>query len=128
MATQHDVFIDGKWQQGRGPELQVLNPATEEVIATVVEGSADQCRRAIASARRAFDEGPWPGLSPKERSRVLQRFHECMEKRRDDLMKLAFTEIGCTHAIAPRSRPPSSRWATGPSARRRSNPSRPSRP
>jgi len=100
MSTHHDLYIDGHWIEGSGPRLEVLNPATEEVIATLSEGSVDQCRNAIAAARSAFDEGPWPKLTPKQRSRMLQRFHEVMEKRRDDLMKLAFTEIGCTHAIA----------------------------
>jgi aldehyde dehydrogenase (NAD+) len=100
MSTHHDLFIDGHWGRGGGAPLPVINPATEETIATLTEGTPDQCAKAIAAARTAFDHGPWPRLSPAERARMLVRFHDVMEKRRDDLMKLAFTEIGCTLAIA----------------------------
>jgi len=100
MSTQHDLFIAGRWIDGSGPELPVINPSTEEVIDTLSEGDVAQCRSAIRAARSAFDESPWPRLSPKDRSRMLLRFHEVMEKRRADLMKLAFTEIGSTLAMA----------------------------
>jgi aldehyde dehydrogenase (NAD+) len=96
----HELYIDGHWLEGRGRAVEVINPSTEEVIATLGEGTADQCASAIAAARQAFDEGPWPRLSRADRSRILVRFHDAMEKRRDDLMNLAFTEIGCTRAVA----------------------------
>ena len=58
----YQLYIDGAWTGSAGDSaLTVLNPATEEVIGTVPEGTPADIDRAVAAARRAFDEGPWPG-------------------------------------------------------------------
>lgn len=46
-----------------GKTFPTLDPRTEEVIANVAEGDAEDINRAVAAARKAFDEGPWPKMS-----------------------------------------------------------------
>src|SRR3954466_10413351 len=59
----YKLYIDGAWVDSFGDEtVDVLNPATEEVIGTVPQASREDVRRAITAARRAFDEGPWPRM------------------------------------------------------------------
>lgn len=48
---------------GSGKTFQTLDPRTGEVIANVAEGDAEDINRAVAAARKAFDEGPWPKMA-----------------------------------------------------------------
>lgn len=90
-----DLYIDGKWSEAEGGQrIDVLNPATEEVIGTAADTSAKDAGRAIESARRAFDEGPWPWMKPAERAAVLRRMAEALYARVDDLRKVALAETG----------------------------------
>ncbi len=58
-SLTYRLYIDGTWQDSEGDAvLTVLNPATEEVIGAVPDGTAGDVGRAVAAARRAFDEGP----------------------------------------------------------------------
>ena len=76
MTLDRDTFyIDGEWAApASGQTLQVVSPHSEEVVATVPEGTVADIDAAVAAARRAFDEGPWPRLSPQERIDVVQAF------------------------------------------------------
>ena len=68
-------YIGGEWlAPGRGKWLAIEDPATEEVFARAPLGRRDDARRALAAARTAFDEGPWPRLTPGQRSQMLKRF------------------------------------------------------
>lgn len=67
-ALHCQLFIDGTWTEGESNSVvDVLNPATESVIGTVTQATGKDVVRAIEAARRAFDEGPWPRMTPKER-------------------------------------------------------------
>jgi aldehyde dehydrogenase (NAD+) len=100
-SPTYQLFIDGQWVASDGGEaLDVVNPATEEVIGTVPQGTSSDVVRAICSARRAFDEGPWPQTSPRERSKVLSRMADVMERRRDELIELNVREAGSVRALA----------------------------
>ncbi len=55
---------------------------------------------AIEAARRAFDEGPWPQLSAKERSAILKRFAQALEKRSDALLDIAIRQNGSLIGLA----------------------------
>ncbi|GMA42234.1 aldehyde dehydrogenase [Mobilicoccus caccae] len=68
-----------------GGRFDVWNPWTQEVWAEAAEGGAEDARRAIASARRAFDEGPWPRMGRVERAKAIHRLADLMEDRADDL-------------------------------------------
>ena len=95
------LFIDGEWQDSDGAEVvTVTNPATEEVVGQVPQATRTDVTRAIAAARKAFDEGPWPRMSPAERSAVLVRMADVMERRYDEIKALNIAEAGSTHALA----------------------------
>ncbi|TDV55979.1 aldehyde dehydrogenase family protein [Actinophytocola oryzae] len=95
------LYIDGGWTDGTsGSRTVVTNPATEEVIAEVPSASVDDVRAAVASARRAFDDGPWPRLRPAERAAVLLRMAEAMERRMSELVAVNMAEAGSVRPIA----------------------------
>ena len=97
----YQLYIDGSWTSSDGDSvLTVLNPATEQVIGTVPEGTVSDVQRAVAAARRAFDEGRWPALSPRERTAAMLRFAEALEARAADLVDLNMLEVGSTRAWA----------------------------
>jgi len=68
--------------------LEVLNPASGEVIATVPDGGAEDVDRAVRAARRAFDEGPWPRMDRSERAKILNRFADAIDASLEDLFRL----------------------------------------
>ena len=88
-------FIEGEFVAGEGVALAVQDPSTEEVFAELPGLSADQTTQAILSARRAFDSGAWPGLSPQERAEVLGRFLDALGRRVPELTDVIMREAGC---------------------------------
>ena len=93
------VYIDGAWAQTDEREA-VINPATEAPIASAPVGTAQHAEAAIASARRAFDEGPWPRLSPDERCDRLEAFQQAIEARADEIQALVTAESGATAMLS----------------------------
>ena len=67
------LLIGGEWQPGRGTLIDVISPTTEETIARVADPTREDADAAVAAARAAFDEGPWPGLSVADRVQVCTR-------------------------------------------------------
>jgi aldehyde dehydrogenase (NAD+) len=91
-----DLFIDGKWDKGEagGKPIEVINPASEEVIGSVPEASAKDTVRAIEAARRAFDEGPWQWMKPAERAGYVRRMGQILMGRAAELRELIVAETG----------------------------------
>jgi len=89
-------FIDGKWVDAAdGERFDVFNPATGEVIATAPDSKQADVDRAVASARRAFDEGSWwPGTSARERGRILLRAAEIVRREHDRLSRMESLDSG----------------------------------
>ncbi|PON61095.1 Succinylglutamate-semialdehyde dehydrogenase [Parasponia andersonii] len=84
-------FVDA----ASGKTFPTYDPRTGEVLAHVAEGDAEDINRAVAAAREAFDEGPWPKMSAYvrtflhlERSRILLRFADLVEKHNDEIAAL----------------------------------------
>ncbi len=93
MATGH--FIHGEEVPSvDGGTFETINPATEEVIGEVAEGGEKDVDRAVASARRAFDEGPWRRMAPWERGRLLGRVAEIIRRRADEIAKIDAIDCG----------------------------------
>jgi predicted outer membrane repeat protein len=91
------LYIDGKWSEASGGTYDVVNPATEAVVARAPNATRADLQRAVQAARRAFDEGPWPRSTPSERARVLERLIAALDKRRDRLRELLITTAGAAH-------------------------------
>ena len=89
------LFIDGKWTQPvkRG-SFAVINPATEEIIHHAPSGTAEDVDAAVAAARKAFDDGPWPRLSGAERGKYLRTIADGIRARRGELARLEVLDNG----------------------------------
>lgn len=74
--------------------MNIINPATEEIIKTLPETSAQDVERAIKSARKAFDSGEWPSLTHQARGRLLFKVAELVRKRKNELAKLESMNMG----------------------------------
>jgi aldehyde dehydrogenase (NAD+) len=100
-VKNYKLFIDGGWVDSEnGETIDVINPATEDRIGAVAQATKGDVRRAITAARRAFDHGPWPRMSPRERSVVLIRMADILERRRAELVDLNIAEAGSVRALA----------------------------
>ncbi|KAI0512211.1 hypothetical protein KFK09_012849 [Dendrobium nobile] len=89
------LLINGQFvDSASGKTFPTLDPRTGEVIAHVAEGDAEDVDRAVAAARKAFDEGPWPKMSAYERSRILYRFADLIEKHNDEIAALETWDNG----------------------------------
>lgn len=108
------------------PALRVLNPATEEVVATVPAVSAADVDAAVARATRA--QTAWAALAPGDRARLLRRFAAAVDDHLEELARLEVTEAGHTLGNA-RWRPatsatcsttPPGEWSASPGGRSRS--------
>jgi aldehyde dehydrogenase (NAD+) len=87
------IYIDGTWvRSASSTTIPVINPATEEVIAAIPAGTADDADRAVTAARRAFE--PWCALSPAERAKYLTAVGDALAARTDDLTELISAEMG----------------------------------
>jgi acyl-CoA reductase-like NAD-dependent aldehyde dehydrogenase len=88
-------IIDGKEVPSEsGRTFRSINPATEEVLAKVAEGGPEDVDRAVESARKAFDEGPWQRMPPWERGRLIGRVAEIIRQRTDDLAMMDALDCG----------------------------------
>ena len=85
ITTKTWMFVDGEWRSSEeGKTDQVLNPSTGEVIAEVQSGTEADVDRAVASARRAFEDG-WSETTPAERTRMLLKLAERIESDGEEL-------------------------------------------
>jgi len=97
-------FIGGEWVAlSSASTIEVINSATEELYATVPEAQVADVDRAVAAARLAFDEGPWPRLTPAERAVYLRAIGQEFRARADDVARVWTIESGVLHAAAKAS-------------------------
>lgn len=96
-------FIAGQYVSGKtSASIEVRNPATGELIASVPDASAEDVDRAVAAARSSFENGSWHGKDPSEKERILLRVAELMEQHREELAALESLENGKTFREAVR--------------------------
>ncbi|MCB1001666.1 MAG: aldehyde dehydrogenase [Acidimicrobiales bacterium] len=77
-----------------GRRFDSVNPTTQEVWATAPRGATADADRAVTAARRAFDDGPWPRMSPDERSAALHRLADLIVEHGDELARLDTVDMG----------------------------------
>ena len=94
-VRQTRLLINGVWQDSAsGKTFDTLNPATGEVIAKVAEGDKPDVDKAVAAARRAFEQGPWRKMSARERGRLLYKLADLMESHLAELAALESLDNG----------------------------------
>ena len=95
IATKHRMLIDGKWVEAQsGQTFPVEDPATQETIGHVPSGDKADIDLAVAAARRAFELRAWSGMSPGERSRLVWKLGDLLEKHADEFAELEALDNG----------------------------------
>lgn len=76
------LFIGGAWLEPSGKgRLRLVNPATEQEFQSVAEAGPGDVDAAVAAARKAFDHGPWPRLTPHERAAKMRELGAALDRR-----------------------------------------------
>ncbi len=89
------LYIDGAWADASdGGTWEQMNPATNEVVTTFAIGTVADVDRAVGAARRAFDEGPWPRMTAKERKGYFTRLVALITDHGEELNRLQTLEMG----------------------------------
>jgi len=85
---EKQLLIDNEWRRAAsGATMEIVNPATEEIIGTVASAGPDDLNAAVAAARAALD-GPWGRLSARERGRLVRKLGERLLERADEVARL----------------------------------------
>ncbi len=100
-VKQTKLLIGNEWvESASGKVFPTVNPATGSEICSVAEADVDDVNRAVAHARRAFEEGEWPRLSGAERGRLLNRLADLIEENADELARLEALDNGKPYHVA----------------------------
>jgi betaine-aldehyde dehydrogenase/aminobutyraldehyde dehydrogenase len=98
VATGQQNFVGGEWvDAAEGETMEVINPATGEVIAEVPRGSQEDVDRAVAAAKKAFEE--WRETTPAERSGMLLALADALEEHADELIEAEKANVGKPQGI-----------------------------
>jgi betaine-aldehyde dehydrogenase len=94
-VKHYSMFIDGEWVDADDRvTYEIVDPATEEVVATVPRAGRSDAERAVRAAREAFDKGPWPRLTAVERAAVLRKVADKIRERAEELAALETRQMG----------------------------------
>jgi phenylacetaldehyde dehydrogenase len=95
VAGPLQLLIGGEWVDAKSRKtFDVFDPATGRGIAKVAEGDAVDIDAAVAAARRAFESGPWPCMSPLERSKLIYRLGDALESNAEEFAALEALDNG----------------------------------
>jgi len=98
------LYIGGEWvTPSSDATFAVIEPATEELYFCVAEAKAPDMARAVAAARSAFDDGPWPRMAHGQRAEFLDAFARGLEARTDDFGDIWPRQSGALYKAARRS-------------------------
>src|SRR6185369_16009812 len=87
-VMRKQLFINNEWRDAAGGRtIEVINPATEEVIAEVASAEKADVDAAVSASRAALD-GPWGKLSARERGRLVWKIGEQLMERADEIARL----------------------------------------
>jgi aldehyde dehydrogenase (NAD+) len=93
VRTRDKIFIDGEWVEPQGTEkIEVVNPSTEEAIATIPSGTADDADLAVRAARAAFED--WSRTSRQQRADYLGAIAAGLGERSDEIAATIAAELG----------------------------------
>jgi acyl-CoA reductase-like NAD-dependent aldehyde dehydrogenase len=88
-------FIGGRWLEPISRQtLKVVSPSTEDLLFSYPEAGPADIDRAVAAARDAFDNGPWPRMAPSERAAALRRVADNLTARLDEIANAWTVQVG----------------------------------
>ncbi len=106
MSHTKQFYINGAWVEPKGTEtLDVINPATEEVVANIALGNKDDVDAAVAAARQAFES--YSRTSREERLALLERILEIYMRRSSEFAQIISTEMGAPAKLSRQAQAPS---------------------
>ena len=95
LPTRIQHYIDGEFVDSvSGRTFDVLDPVSNTTYATAAAGQKEDIDLAVAAARKAFTTGPWPGMKPRERARILNRIADAVEAQESRLAELETFDTG----------------------------------
>jgi phenylacetaldehyde dehydrogenase len=101
IAQEHKMLINGQWVEAASNEtFEVYDPATGQVSAHVAAGDKEDINRAVTAARKAFESGPWPKMTPSERGRLIWKLADRLEEHLKEFAELESFDNGKPVAIA----------------------------
>ncbi|WP_181801119.1 aldehyde dehydrogenase family protein [Streptomyces shenzhenensis] len=99
MLEHKNLYLDGAWRRPSGDEVtEVVNPATEQVIATVPDATPTDVDAAVAAARAALPT--WSRKSARERRNFLDRLHGALVERADEIAAIVTAEMGAPRHLS----------------------------
>ncbi|AWR85366.1 aminobutyraldehyde dehydrogenase [Meiothermus taiwanensis WR-220] len=96
--TQDKMLIGGEFVAGESTPLEILNPATGEVLLKLPEASVEQVKQAVAAAEKAFDA--WSQTTPKDRSMMLLKLADKIDQHAEELARLESLNCGKPYLAA----------------------------
>lgn len=101
LEGEKELFINGEYVPSvSGKKFEVVNPATEEVLARVSEAQKEDIDLAVKAARQAFEEGEWRTITAAERSHLIYKFADLIEQNREELAQLESLDNGKPYSVA----------------------------
>jgi aldehyde dehydrogenase (NAD+) len=95
MERRDSFYIGGEWvAPASAQQIEVISPHTEEVIATVPDGTPADMDSAVAAARGAFDSSDWSSMPYPQRAEIVQRFSDLYAARLTDMSDVITAEMG----------------------------------
>src|SRR4051812_3634786 len=99
VQVKDKIYSDGAWVPSTGKgKLEVIDSTTEEVMATIPEGTADDVDRAAKAAKAAFPA--WSQTAVEERAKYLNRITEGLQSRMDDIANIVAHEVGMPKTLS----------------------------
>jgi phenylacetaldehyde dehydrogenase len=101
LKEHRKLLINGKWVgAASGKTFPVYNPATGTLLAQVAEADKEDVDRAVAAARKAFDDGPWRKMSGSQRGKLLWKLADLLEQRTEQFAELESVDNGKPMSVA----------------------------
>jgi phenylacetaldehyde dehydrogenase len=101
LARPKQLFIGGRWvPAASGKTFSVVDPSTGSEICQVAEGDKEDIDRAVKAARRAFESGPWPAMTPSERGKLIWRIGDLILAHLDALAEVESLDNGKPVGVA----------------------------
>jgi acyl-CoA reductase-like NAD-dependent aldehyde dehydrogenase len=95
MYNEQQAFVEGRWVDVGGPNIDVQDPSTEQSIGLVASSNLADVERAVLAARIAFDEGPWPRMHRLDRRAALLRVADALERHQGEMSERLVADLGC---------------------------------
>lgn len=99
------LLIEGKWVEGEGGSTPVFSPIDGRELTKTAAASMADVTRAVASARRAFDDGRWSRRSPADRKKVMHKLADLIDRHAVELAVLGVRDNGTEISMALKAEP-----------------------